>query len=348
MTAAPLACNGQPMPRGGAEIRPEGRCEISVVVPLYNEEDSVSELYARLKKVLDGLARSYEIVLVDDGSRDRTFEIAKGIQERDPLVTLVRLRRNFGQTAGLAAGFDHASGDIIVAMDGDLQHFPEDIPALLAKIDEGYDIVSGWRERRVDNFLLRRLPSLVANRLMALLSGVRLHDFGTTFKAYRREALEGVDLYGELHRFIPALASWQGVAIAEVPIRNIVRPKGKSKYGLSRTFRVLFDLLTVKFMISYVARPLHFFGIVGLAFFGVGFTVALIITLMYYFGDLVVGEHIGNLIFAMLMMVLGVQLGAMGLSLEVSSRIYHATHARKIYAVRSVHSARCGAWKTSH
>lgn len=313
------------------------RCEVSVVVPLYNEEDAVGELYDRLKKVLNGLNRSYEIVFVDDGSRDRTFELARAIGEKDHLVTLVRLRRNFGQTAGLAAGFDHASGDVIVAMDGDLQHFPEDIPLLIAKIDEGADIASGWRERRVDNFLLRRLPSLIANKLMALLSGVKLHDFGTTFKAYRREVLEGVDLYGELHRFIPALASWQGVRIAEVPIQNIVRPRGKSKYGLSRTFRVLMDLLTVKFMISYVARPLHFFGLIGLGFFSVGFAVALVITLLYYFGDLVVGEHLGNLIFAMLMMVLGVQLAAIGLSLEVSSRIYHTTHDRRIYAVRSIH-----------
>lgn len=313
------------------------RCEISVVVPLYNEEDAVGELYERLKKVLNGFNRSYEIVFVDDGSRDRTFELARAIGEKDHLVTLVRLRRNFGQTAGLAAGFDHASGDVIVAMDGDLQHFPEDIPLLVAKIDEGADIASGWRERRVDNFLLRRLPSLIANKLMALLSGVKLHDFGTTFKAYRREVLEGVDLYGELHRFIPALASWQGVRIAEVPIQNIVRPRGKSKYGLSRTFRVLMDLLTVKFMISYVARPLHFFGLIGLGFFSVGFAVALVITLLYYFGDLVVGEHLGNLIFAMLMMVLGVQLAAIGLSLEVSSRIYHTTHDRRIYAVRSIH-----------
>lgn len=313
------------------------QCELSVVVPLYNEEDAVAELYDRLKKVLNELNRSYEIVFVDDGSRDRTFEIARSIAEKDHLVTLVRLRRNFGQTAGLAAGFDHCSGDIIIAMDGDLQHFPEDIPLLVAKIDEGCDIASGWRERRVDNFLLRRLPSLIANKLMALLSDVELHDFGTTFKAYRREVLEGVDLYGELHRFIPALASWQGVKIAEVPIQNIVRPKGKSKYGLSRTFRVLMDLLTVKFMISYVARPLHFFGLIGLAFFSVGFAVALVITLLYYFGDLVVGEHLGNLIFAMLMMVLGVQLAAIGLSLEVSSRIYHTTHDRRIYAVRSVY-----------
>ena len=314
----------------------KSKYEISVVVPFYNERESVKELYSRLKKVLDGTKRSFEIVLVDDGSNDDTYKIAKEVQQNDPHVTLVRLRRNFGQTAGLAAGFDHSQGDIIIAMDGDLQHFPEDIPRLLAKIDEGYDIASGWREQRVDNFLLRRLPSMIANKIMAILSGVKLHDFGTTFKAYRRNILKDVDLYGELHRFIPALASWQGVTIAEVPIQNIVRPKGRSKYGLSRTFRVLMDLLTVKFMISYVSRPLHFFGFVGLILFSIGFLIALAITLFYYFGGLVISEHLGNLIFSMLLMVLGVQLIAIGLSLEVSSRIYHTTHNRKIYAVRSI------------
>jgi hypothetical protein len=221
-------------------------------------------------------------------------------------------------------------------MDGDLQHFPEDIPLLLAKIDDGFDVASGWRKKRVDNFLIRRLPSLIANRLMAWISGVSLHDFGTTFKAYRREVIENIDLYGELHRFIPALASWQGITIAEVPIQNIVRPKGKSNYGLGRTFRVLMDLLTVKFMISYIARPLHFFGIAGLGLFTVGFAIALFLTLMYYFGNLIMSEHLGNLIFSMLCMVLGIQLTALGLSLEVGVRTYHTTHNRRIYALREV------------
>lgn len=329
-----------PGPNSSTTINSNHNLELSVVAPLYNEEDSVDELYRRLTSVLKEIGRSYEIVFVDDGSRDRTFELAKRIADADPKVTLVRLRRNFGQTAGLAAGFDHSRGAIIVAMDGDLQHFPEDIPALLAKIDEGYDIASGWREKRVDNYIIRRLPSLIANKLMAKLSNVDLHDFGTTFKAYRREVLETVELYGELHRFIPALASWQGVKIAEVPIKNIVRPKGKSNYGLSRTFRVLMDLLTVKFLISYLARPLHFFGFIGLSFFTIGFIVASIISMLYYFGDLVISQHLGNLIFSMLMMLLGVQIVAMGLSLEVSTRIYHTTHNRKIYAVREMYPAK--------
>ncbi|MFH1830359.1 MAG: glycosyltransferase family 2 protein [Pseudomonadota bacterium] len=312
------------------------KCELSVVVPLFNEEDNIKELHSRLKKVLDGLGRSYEIILVDDGSTDKSFALAKEIQKTDKYLLIIRLRRNFGQTAGLAAGFNHSRGEIIIAMDGDLQHFPEDIPNLLAKIDEGYDIASGWRKQRIDNFLMRRLPSMIANWLMAMLSGVKLRDFGTTFKAYRRVALEDTDLYGELHRFIPALASWKGLSIAEVPIKNIVRPKGKSNYGISRTFRVLMDLLTVKFMISYITRPLHFFGMIGFLLFAVGFVIAFIITSLYYFDDLVIAEHLGNLIFSMLSMVLGIQLIALGLSLEVSVRIYHVTHERDIYAIREI------------
>lgn len=312
-------------------------CEISIVVPLYNEEENVSELHSRLGKVLREIGRSYEIIFVDDGSKDRTFAIARELQLSDSHLSLLRLRRNFGQTAGLAAGIDHASGKIVITMDGDLQHFPEDIPLLLAKIDEGFDVASSWRKHRVDNFFLRRLPSLIANKLMALLSGVKLHDFGSVFKAYRREVIEDLNLYGELHRFIPALASWKDVSIAEVPIQNVVRQKGKSNYGLSRSFRVLMDLLTVKFLVSYIARPLHFFGAGGLFLFSLGFLVASIITLLYYFGGLVINEHLGNLIFSMLCMVLGIQLIALGLSLEVSVRIYHATHERTIYAIREMY-----------
>jgi len=318
----------------------DSRVEISVVVPLFNEEKSVNELHSRLKLVLESLGRTYEIIFVNDGSVDSTEKMAEALCDFDASLKLINLRRNFGQTAGLAAGFDVARGKIIVAMDGDLQHFPEDMPSLIEKIDEGYDIASGWRKRRVDNFFLRRFPSMIANKLMSILSGVKLHDFGTTFKAYKREVLEGIDLYGELHRFIPVLASWQGVRIAEVPIQNIVRPEGKSNYGLSRTFRVMFDLITVKFMINYIARPLHFFGAIGMTFFFVGFCVAFILTVLYYFGNLQMSEHLGNLIFAMLMMLLGVQLGATGLSLEVSSRIYHTTHHRRIYSVKSTYGAK--------
>ena len=203
-------------------------------------------------------------MLVDDGSRDHTFNLLREIAAIDSRVTVVRLRRNFGQTSALAAGFDHARGEYIIAMDGDLQHDPADIPIFLEKIAEGYDIVSGWRKVRIDNFWLRRFPSRCANWLMAKLSGVDIHDFGTTFKAYRREILEQVPLYGELHRFIPALASWHGASICEVPIRNVNRERGVSHYGISRTFRVFFDLITIRFLLRYLSRPLHFFGTLGM------------------------------------------------------------------------------------
>ncbi|MCZ6636132.1 MAG: glycosyltransferase family 2 protein [bacterium] len=317
-----------------------GSMELSVVVPFYNEVDTVDELYRRLKNVLEELGRGYEMVFVDDGSLDGTGEKLAALSDADSTVSLIRLRRNFGQTAGLAAGFDFALGEVILAMDGDLQHFPEDIPLLIAQIDAGYDIASGWRKDRVDSFFIRRIPSWIANRMMAKLSGVKLNDFGTTFKAYRKAVIKNIELYPGFHRFIPALASWQGVSIAEVPIQNIERPKGVSKYGLSRSVQVFFDLITIKFVLSYMSKPLQFFGSIGAVFFGVGFLAALAIAFFYYLGDLVINEHLGNLIFAMLMMVLGVQLGAIGLSLEVGTRTYYRASRQKIYAVREIRSSR--------
>lgn len=308
-----------------------------MVVPLYNEADSVRELHARLTVELQRRGGTYEIVLVDDGSRDLTFQRMQEVFASDPAhVRLVRLRRNFGQTAGLAAGLDHARGDVIITMDGDLQHDPADLPRFFAKIDEGYELVSGWRERRVDGLFLRRIPSKIANWAMARLTGIPLHDFGTTYKAYRREILEGLELHGELHRFVPALLSWQGVSICEIPITNIPRPHGQSNYGISRTFRVLFDLLTVKFLVSYISRPLHVFGLTGMVLFGAGFGIALLLTIGYYLGWLVIANHLGNLMLALLLMVLGVQLVSTGLMMEVMIRTYHAATGRKIYAVRTV------------
>jgi glycosyltransferase involved in cell wall biosynthesis len=308
---------------------------VSLIVPLFNEEQSVGELYERVRAQLIERADSYEYVFVDDGSRDQTFRRLTDLFADDPEhVRIVRLRRNFGQTAALAAGIDHARGRVVITMDGDLQHAPEDLPKFFEKIDEGYDLVSGWREQRVDNLFLRRIPSRVANYLMAKLSGVRLHDFGTTFKAYRREILDGLELHGELHRFVPALLSWQGISIAEVPIRNVPRANGCSHYGISRTFRVLFDLLTVKFLISYISRPLHVFGFIGGALFALGFMVAAVLSSLYFFFDLKIQDHLGNLMFAMLAMMLGVQFVAMGLTLELGTRTYHAATGKRIYAVR--------------
>src|SRR5258708_29642074 len=241
----------------------DGGLHLSIVVPLFNEVATIHELHKRLTEVLLLIGLPSEIVYVDDGSSDGTAEALTAIARRDPRVRLTPLARNYGQTAALAAGFDAASGDVIVAMDGDLQHAPEQIPKLLAKLNEGYDIVSGWRSNRVDGLWTRRLPSKIANWMMAKLSGVPLHDFGTTFKAYRAPVIKRIQLYGDLHRFIPALASWNGARIAEVPIANIPRPQNQSHYGLSRTWRVAADLMTVRFLLRYVTRPLHLFGPIG-------------------------------------------------------------------------------------
>src|ERR1700691_5524205 len=232
----------------------------SIVVPFHNEEENVTALYDRLKAAMEQIGESFELVFVDDGSSDRTYKLLEEIAAVDSRVLVVKLRRNFGQTAALAAGFDHASGKFILAMDGDLQHDPNDIPKFIEKLELGYDVVSGWRKERIDNFILRRAPSRCANWLMAMLSGVDIHDFGTTFKAYRREVILNIPLYGEMHRFIPALASWYGASICEVPISNVNRERGRSHYGIGRTFRVLFDLLTIRFLLRYMGRPLHFFG----------------------------------------------------------------------------------------
>ncbi len=307
------------------------RTEISIIVPFYNEEENIEELHERLSKVMTGLKRSYELIFVDDGSTDRTPELLQKIYKKDRRVQVIRMKKNFGQTAGLQAGFDYAEGDIIISMDGDLQHDPAEIPMFLDKIAEGYDIVSGWRKRRVDNPVLRKFPSWVANRMMKWLSGVDIHDFGTTFKAYRRSALKNLRLYGELHRFIPALISRQGVKIVEVPISNIVRLRGKSKYGLGRVKRVTFDLLTVKFMISFIDRPLQLFGLIGFILGGVGFLIDAVITIGYYAGGWQIRDNLGNLLLGVFLMVVGIQLVLTGLLAEVISRTYFATHKIKIY-----------------
>jgi len=314
--------------------------KISIVVPLYNEEENVEELYERLTQVLGELQKGYELIFVDDGSRDRTFQLLAQLQATDDSVHVIRLRRNFGQTGALAAGFDFAEGDVIIAMDGDLQHSPEDIPRLLDKMAQGYDVVSGWREKRLDNFWLRRLPSLIANRLMARLSRLPLHDFGTTFKAYHRDVIQNVELFGQLHRFIPALASMQGVSIAEVPITDTLRQRGSSNYGLSRTFRVLFDLLTVKFLIHYLQRPLQFFGLWGLGMSGSGFLLLAGITILKLFFHVSIYQYLGSLLLGILLLILGVQLVAVGLEAELSARIYHAVKGWKIYTIREICSAR--------
>ncbi len=306
----------------------------SIVVPLHNEQENVTDLYDRLKAVMEVSGESFEMVLVDDGSSDGTFHLLSEIAHVDSRVTVVKLRRNFGQTSALAAGFDHARGEYIIAMDGDLQHDPADIPIFLQKIAEGYDIVSGWRQRRIDNLWLRRIPSRVANWLMAKLSGVDIHDFGTTFKAYRREILEQVPLYGELHRFIPALAAWHGASICEVPIRNVNRERGNSHYGISRTFRVFFDLITIRFLLRYLSRPLHFFGTVGMLslFAGSGVTLWLLSEKFLSHSD-VMTHHGPLMIFAAVLLLAGLNMLAIGLLGEMQVRHYYEPSHRAPYSV---------------
>src|SRR6202011_4013602 len=285
----------------------------SIVVPFHNEEENVTQLYDRLKAVMEQIGDSFELVLVDDGSSDRTYRLLEEIAAVDSRVLVVKLRRNFGQTSALAAGFDNASGEFILSMDGDLQHDPNEIPNFLEKLEEGYDVVSGWRKERIDNFVMRRFPSRCANWLMAKLSGVDIHDFGTTFKAYRREVIQNIPLYGEMHRFIPALASWYGASICEIPISNPAREFGKSHYGISRTFRVFFDLLTIRFLLRYMTRPLHFFGSIG--GFGVMTGSALAAWLLVL--KVVTGQHVMSVhgpifVAASVLILAGIQMVGIG------------------------------------
>jgi glycosyltransferase involved in cell wall biosynthesis len=316
---------------------------LSIVIPVHNEEPSLLPLYDRLTSVLTSLRQPYEIIFVDDASSDRTFELLANLSETDPRLKVVQLRRNFGQTAALSAGFHEAQGDIVVSLDGDLQHAPEDIPALLAKIEEGYDIASGWRKVRVDNALTRKLPSRIANWLMAKASGVELHDFGTTFKAYRAEVLKDINLYGELHRFIPALASIYGARVAEVPIQNIVRPNGDSHYGLGRTLHVLFDIITIKFLLSYFTRPMHFFGKLGVLSTGLGSVI--LGTLMFHKfwnGQDIWIEHGPLMMAGGLLLLAGLMMFSTGLLGEVLIRTYFESQGRRIYAVREIRCSREG------
>ena len=310
----------------------------SIVVPFHNEQESVTELYGRLKAVMEHVGGSFELVFVDDGSRDSTFALLGQIAAVDSRVVVVKLRRNFGQTSALAAGFDHAQGEFIIAMDGDLQHDPGEIPKFVAKLNEGYDIVSGWREKRIDNLWMRRIPSRCANWAMSKLSGVELHDFGTTYKAYTRELIEDIPLYGEgLHRFIPALASWYGARICEVPIVNIERKGSTSHYGISRTVRVFFDLITIRFLLKYMMRPLHFFGGIGMAGIGCGSLVALYMVFEKMFRNVnVMDTHGPLMVFGAVMLVAGVQMLALGLLGELQVRHFHEPRSGQPYRVAKV------------
>ena len=304
--------------------------DCSVVVPLYNESAVVQELYDRLTKTLTATGLYYELVFIDDGSSDNTLQLLKSIASKDSKVLVVELRRNFGQTPALAAGFDIARGQIIISMDGDLQHLPEEIPIFLEKLNEGYDVVSGWRKNSVDNLVMRKIPSRAANWLASKISGVDIHDFGTTFKAYRREIIEELHLYGEMHRFIPALISQSGAKIIEIPITNIIRPSGSSNYGIGRTFRVAFDLITLRFLLGYLTKPLHFFG--RAAFYcvlaSILMTTYILFDKIYYKVPIFLAHGPLAGLAAVLLMV-GTVFVATGLIGEMVSRVYFESTNRK-------------------
>lgn len=309
--------------------------KLSVVIPIYNEEENIKALYDELKGVLDSLDYDYEIIFIDDGSSDTSLAVLETIQRQDQRLVVISFRRNFGQTAAMSAGFDYATGDVIVTMDGDMQNDPHDIPRILEKMAEGYDLVSGWRHDRQDPFISRRLPSILANKIISLVTGVHLHDYGCTLKTFRKEITRGIRLYGEMHRFIPAIASGMGGRIAEVKVNHRPRRFGKSKYGISRTIRVILDLLTVKFLLSYATRPIQVFGLLGIISGGIGFCLALVLTIeRQFFGMPLANRPL--LLLAVLLIFMGMQFISLGLLGELQARTYHESQNKPIYTVRKV------------
>ncbi len=307
--------------------------QVSLVIPCYNEEESVDELCTEVFHVVDSHNLFVEVVVVDDGSRDKTWEKLTAWAQKEPRLKLVRFRRNYGQTAAMVAGLDHARGQVIIPLDADLQNDPNSIPDLLAKIEEGYDVVSGWRKNRQDTFFSRKLPSRIANAIISYVSGVKLHDYGCTLKAYRREVLDPVNLYGEMHRFIPIYATWAGAKVTEVVVGHRARKYGASKYGIMRTFKVVLDLLVVKFLGSYSTKPIYFFGGMGFLFFGAGMLSALYTLYAKYFQN-VWAHRNPFLIIAVFLTLVGIQSLFIGLLAEISIRTYHESQARPIYWVR--------------
>ncbi|MFA5238965.1 MAG: glycosyltransferase family 2 protein [Phycisphaerae bacterium] len=312
--------------------------DCSIVVPLYNEAPAVNELYSRLVKTMNETGLYYELVFVDDGSSDNTLELIKDIASKDSKVKGVELRRNFGQTPALAAGFDVARGQIVISMDGDLENFPEEIPNFIEKINAGYDVVSGWRKHRAHGFIMRRIPSMTANWIASKVSGVDIHDFGNTFKAYKREVIDELNLYGEMHRFVPALMSRSGIRIIEIPVKHINRPHGASNYGISRTVRVVFDLITLKFLLGYVTKPLHFFG--RPAIYSILLSMALFAYILYdkfVYKVPIMVAHAPLAALATMLLLIGAIFITTGLIGEMISRVYFESTNKKIYSVRKVH-----------
>ena len=307
--------------------------EISVFLPVYNEEPNLPPLHAKLNEALSKLGRSAEIVFVDDGSTDDSLKVLREIAAKDERVRVVALKRNYGQTAAMAAGIDAARGEVLIPMDADLQNDPADIVRLLEKLDEGYDVVSGWRKNRQDKLITRKIPSMLANRLISWIGGVPLHDYGCSLKAYRRESIKDVKLYGEMHRFIPIYASWAGARVAEIPVEHHARTMGQSKYGLSRTIKVVFDLMTIKFMASYQTKPIYVFGSFGMLAFLISVLAGLyaVFLKLFHKADFV---QTPLPILAIVMFAVGIQFLLMGLLAEMLVRTYHESQSKAIYGVR--------------
>ncbi len=304
----------------------------SIIIPVYNEEGNIERLHAQIASTLDTLPYTSEIIFVNDGSRDKSALELLSVAKKDPRVRVLRFSKNFGQTAAMSAGFTHASGEIIIPMDADLQNDPADIPSLLAKLDEGYDVVSGWRKDRKDKSLSRKLPSFIANRLIAFITGVSIHDYGCTLKAYRKEILEGVHLYGEMHRFIPAYAAWNGARVTEIPVTHHPRTVGKSKYNISRTLKVVLDLLVVKFLTTYMSRPIHFFGVLGLVSIILGFTtgiLALVLKFAYAISFIITPLPL----LTVFLVLLGVHFILLGLLAEIQMRTYYESQHKSTYII---------------
>lgn len=314
-----------------------GSPELSLLLPVLDEEENLRPMHAKIKAALDDLGKSAEVIFVDDGSTDRSLEILKEIAASDDRVRVISLRRNYGQTAAMSAGIDAARGEILIPMDADLQNDPADITRLLEKLDEGYDVVSGWRRNRQDKMVSRKIPSMIANKIISWIGDVHLHDYGCSLKAYRREVLKDVQLYGEMHRFIPIYASWAGARVTEIPVAHYPRTAGKSKYGLSRTVKVVFDLVTIKFMASYMTKPLYVFGWAGVLAFAISIFSAVFAFLMKFAGWPKHADFIQTPlpVLAMVMLVLGIQLFLMGLIAEMVVRTYHESQGKAIYTIKT-------------
>ena len=306
--------------------------ELSLFLPVLDEEENLRPMHAKIAAALDALGKTAEVIYVDDGSTDKSLEILKEIAASDERVRVVSLRRNYGQTAAMSAGIDAAKGDILIPMDADLQNDPADIARLLAKLDEGYDVVSGWRKNRQDKLISRKIPSQIANRIISWIGGVKLHDYGCSLKAYRRDVIQDVKLYGEMHRFIPIYASWAGARVAEIPVDHHARTRGKSKYGISRTLKVVFDLMTIKFMASYQTKPIYVFGSFGLIAFFLSVLSGIWAIVLKFYGTSFIQTPLP--VVTVVMLAISVQFFLMGLLAELSVRTYHESQDKAIYAVR--------------